>query len=501
MTSTDEKILDAPNEEQTDQEEKKQKMSLEVQVDRSGDCERHVTVTISREDIDRYLDDAFSEMMPTAAVPGFRPGRAPRKLIESRFRKEVSDQVKGSLLMDSIYQISQEQDYSPISEPDIQLDAVEVPKEGPMTFEFDVEVRPEFDLPQWKDLTINKPVHEFTKKDVDRQFTRILRRHSQVVPHNGPAETDDYITVDVKFQKDGVVASELKEETICIRPTLSFHDGKLENFDRLMKGAQAGDVKEAVITLSPDAPNEELRGQDVDVTFQVRDVQKVELPELDGELLDQLGGFDSEGELRDAVQGSLEKQLAYQQQQSMRQQITAQLTRSADWKLPPGLLNRQGRRELERAVLELQAAGFGEEEIRAHENELRQNSQASTAAALKEHFILERIAEEEEIEDAPDDYDHEIELIAQQQQSSPRRVRARLEKQGTMDVLRNQIIERKVIELIASHAKFNETKYQPPDSDNIEAIEHTIGGGDETNIPEANHGEEAGELRQPADYT
>ena len=121
---------------------------------------------------------------------------------------------------------------------------------------------------------------------------------------------------------------------------------------------------------------------------------------------------------------------------------------SANWDLPPELLKRQSRRELERAVLELRRSGFSDDQIRAHENELRQNTLSTTARALKEHFILERIAEEEKISDDPQDYENEIRLIAAQSGESVRRVRAQLEKRGLMDILRNQIIERKTIELV-----------------------------------------------------
>ena len=133
---------------------------------------------------------------------------------------------------------------------------------------------------------------------------------------------------------------------------------------------------------------------------------------------------------------------------------------AADWDLPPALLQRQSQRELQRAVMELQRSGFSEDEIHAHENDLRQNSQAATARALKEHFIFERIAEEEEIDAGEENYEAEIRLIAEQSGESPRRVRARLEKSGWMDVLRNQIVERKVIERILDHAKFKEVPYE-----------------------------------------
>ena len=111
-----------------EKEEESLPLELDVQFTSPSACERHVTVTISRADIDRYFDDAFGEMMPTAAVPGFRAGRAPRKIVESRFRDEVSEQVKSSLLLDSLEQISTEQRFTAISEPNFDLEAVEVPK-------------------------------------------------------------------------------------------------------------------------------------------------------------------------------------------------------------------------------------------------------------------------------------------------------------------------------------------------------------------------------------
>jgi trigger factor len=134
-------------------------------------------------------------------------------------------------------------------------------------------------------------------------------------------------------------------------------------------------------------------------------------------------------------------------------------------------------------VLELRRAGFGDDEIRAHENEIRQNSRRSTERALKEHFILERIAEDEEIDAEEPDYTTEIALIAGQSGDSPRRVRARLEKSGSMDVLRNQIIERKVIERILETAQFKEVPFEFERSD-AEALDQSAGGHG-AEIPEA----------------
>ena len=459
-----------------------QPLQLQVEVTSPSACERHVTVTISRDDIDRYLDDAFGEMMPTANVPGFRIGRAPRKVVENRFRDEVTEQVKSALLLDSLEQISQEERFTAISEPDFDLEAVEVPKEGSMTFEFTIEVRPEFDLPKWRGLTLKRPVREFTDADVDEQLEQMLSRYGQLVPHEGPANEGDYLSVSITTTDDGRQVAREDEEVIRIRPTLSFRDARLEGFAKLMMGAQAGDHRKAEVTLSKDSPNAELRGKKVALEFEVLDVKKLKLPELTPEFLQELGNFESEERLREAIRMNLQRQLEYQQQRNARAQISALLTKSADWELPPGLLERQSARELERAVMELRRSGFSESEIRARENLLRQNSAASTSTALKEHFILERIAEEEKIDVDEGDYDKEIFLIAAQSGESPRRVRAQLEKRGLMDVLRNQIIERKVLELVQSEAKFKDEPYEPQKTD-TEAVSIAAGGGTGGAIP------------------
>ena len=495
--STDE-LQDNPDVE-TEQEEAIEPLNLDVNIESPSACERHITVTISREDIDRYFDGAFSERMPTAAVPGFRAGRAPRKLIEARFRKEVAEQIKGSLLIDSMAQINEEHDLAAISEPDIDLEAVEVPDEGPMKFEFDLEVRPDFELPQWKGLKIKRPTSEFTDAEVDAQLKHILAQHCRRVPTTDPAGAGDFVNVNLTVTHDGNQLAADTERTLCVRPTLSFRDGNIQGFDKLMIGAKANDRREAKLKLVDSAPNEELAGKEVDVTFEVLDVKKSELPEMTSEFLGELGDFENEGDLRDAIKDNLQRQLEYQQQQQARQQVTQLLTEAAGWQLPQALLKRQSGRELERSVLELRRSGFSESDIQAHANELRQNSRETTATALREHFILERIAEEESIDADDADYDREVNLIAMQSGDSPRRVRAQLDKRGLMDSLRNQIVERKVIDLVLEHAKFTDVEFKQSGR-NVEAIDLAAGGGEESEIPVAKHADPE-ELSTPKEHS
>jgi trigger factor len=331
-------------------------------------------------------------------------------------------------------------------------------------------------------------MREFNATDVEQTLQDVLARRGRLVPFNGPAASGDYISANLTFRHGDDVLSSAEEEVIRIRPVLSFRDGNIKNFDKLMDGVRAGETRNAEAELSEDAPNAALRGQKVAATFEVLEVKKLEVPELTPELLDELGGFADEAELRDAIRDQLGRQLEYDQHRRAREQITAALTVAANWELPPAMLQRQSRRELQRAVMELQRSGFSDDDIHAHENALRQNSMASTARALKEHFILERIAEDEQIDAGEEDYESEIRLIAAQSDESPRRVRARLEKSGSMDVLRNQIIERKVIDRILAHATFKEVPYHLHRTDEA-AVDRAAGGGEEAEIPAAKYDE------------
>ncbi|MDD3469233.1 MAG: trigger factor [Thermoguttaceae bacterium] len=457
--------------------EEVKKLALTTHVEPKGACVRHITVRVARSDVDRYLDQDYSELVKTAFVPGFRVGHAPRRLVEARFKEDVSDRVKMNLIMDSLGQVNEEQDLAPISEPDLDPESVQLPEDGDLVYEYDQEVRPEFTVPDWKGLKIEKPVREITDADVTESLQNVLARYAHLDTKDGEAVLGDYVNVAMKFTHEGKTLSQADDEVIRLRPILTFRDGKIENFGELLAGKKAGDEVVGAATLSEDAPNYGLRGQKIDVAITVKEVKRLVLPELTKAFLEEIG-FESEDELFKAIHTRLDRQLEYQQQQSARRQITEQLAVGADWELPPELLRRQTERELARFVMELQRSGFDDQQILSYENVLRQNQSKATATSLREHFIFEKIAENENIEDTPEDYDLEIALMGYQSGESPRRIRARLEKTGRMDVLRNQIIERKVIEKILAAATFEEKPYQPEPVD-AEALGITVGGEEE----------------------
>jgi trigger factor len=476
-----EQVPGAPPEE-TGEEKKPDKLHQTVEMTDVGPCKKHIKVTIDRADIDKKLDEKYSELVHDSNVKGFRPGKAPRAVIVRRFQKDVTDQVRGQLLLQSLEQLADEHEVAPLSSPEIDPTAIEIPKEGPLIYEFDVEVRPEFDLPNYKGLQLKRPVKVFTDEDVAQEERRILAPYGQLVPKpEGNAQLGDYVTVDMTARDGDRVLGELKELTLRVDARLAFKDGVAEKFAEQVKGAGAGDTRTVDITMSDAAASPDLRGKKVQGTLAVKEVKTLRLPELTHEFLHTFGVHTPE-QLREQIRVLLQRRLEYTQRQWARRQVLEHIAAASQWELPNDLLLRQARRALQRRIMEMRDAGISEEEIRGRQRLLEQDILKSTALSLKEHFVLQKIAEVEKIEVDDDQINEEIERMALQSDESPRRVRARLEKEDQMDALAAQIVERNALDLVLQHAEYQDV---PLD----QAEEARVGTVEEQAVP--------GELKDP----
>jgi len=434
----------------------KPKLDLDVQITDAGPCKKHLKVAIARSDIDRQFQDSLGEVRKDAQVPGFRPGRAPKSLVERRFRKEVSGQVKSALLMTCLEQLDEDYKLNPIAQPELDVAAIELPDEGPMRFEMDVEVQPDIVLPPYKALAVKRPVRDITDADVEAQQRTFLERYAQLVPKTaGGAEVGDFVTADLTFHKDGVTLNQAKEIQFRLQPELRFQDGRVPNLADTLAGANPGQAREAEALIGTASPDPALRGQAIRVTFHVHDLKQLRLPAVDEAFLRGIG-FDTQEELSVALRGVLERRLQFQQRQAIRREILEQLLKETSFDLPADLVKRQELSTLRRQVAEMRQAGSSDAEIRAREAEVRANAHESTLQSLKEFFLLSKIADAEGVKVEEEDLEQEIEVIASRTDETPRRVRARIEKEGLAEQLAAQILERKTIDRILEYVKYEE---------------------------------------------
>jgi trigger factor len=437
------------------------KLAQAVEIKDAGPCKKHIKVTVERPQIDERFDEKFTEitLSDQPQVRGFRPGKAPRKMIEKRYYDTVAEEVKTQVLMASLEQLAEEQSISPLSPPDLDPNAITIPKEGPFVYEFDIEVRPEFDLPPYKGLKLRRPVHTYTDAEVAKERKRLLEPYGQLAPKDGDpptVEVDDYVTADVVIKLGDRELNKLNEVRFKIEKQLALSDGIAEDFGEKMTGAKPGDERTVDITLSQELGVEALRGRKVQATFTVKDIKVVRPPELTRELLEDVFGVSTPESFDEFVGTLLNRRLEYTQRQEARKQVLDLLAASANWDLPQDLLRRQARKTLARRVMEMKNAGMSDDQIRGRQRLLEQDVLRSTAAALKEHFVLQKVAEVEKLEIEDQDLDEEIDRVADQSGESPRKVRARMEKEDLMEALATDLLERKALDLILNDATFED---------------------------------------------
>lgn len=445
--STDTAAPETEENQQADAE----RIELSTNVTSTGPCERHYVVTIPRSEVDREFRKSFDNIAPKAELPGFRSGKVPRKLVESRFRKQVAEQVRQTLVVTALQQITESGEISAISEPDMDYGAVTLPDSGDFTFEFTIEVRPDFDTPDWKGLKLRRPTFEMSDEFIEQQLMRTMESWFDGRLVEEPAQAGDRLLVNITATADGETLNRIGEELITLREQVSFADCVIENFSDKMVGATAGQTVSYDVQLKRSGQDP----QNVRVDFELLEVQRIDRQQLESYDPADLG-FDNQDELRAYVRKELESQRDFMQQQNLRKQITEVLLANSQWEMPEKLVKNQTNRELQRRALEMQRNNVSQEEISLAINALRQNASSEVTNSLREHFVLEKIGEELKIEPTETDYEGEVERIAARSDVTPRRMRAYLERTGQMDAIRNQIIEREVINRIIGEAQLED---------------------------------------------
>ncbi len=441
-------------------EEESSKMALQVKITDVGSCRKHVSVTVSEADVAAIRKNAVEELGGKAQVPGFRVGKVPHALLQKRFKTEISADIKQKVLLASLEQLSDENDIEPISEPKIDVESLDIPDSGDFHYEFEVEVRPDFELPDYDGIRLTRSSGELLDGEFDVYKQQFLMSYAERLTTDDPASDGDSVICDMTFTHEGRVVREVKGQSLQLRPQLNFQDAILDGFGKLMAGAKTGDIREAAVMISLQSPVVEMRGEKVTAKFEVLEVQHLRIPVIDKEFCERLGA-ESEEELEQKLRESLTRQAEYQQRQETRRQVLEKITASADWDLPESLVRQQTENALRRELLEMSQAGFTPEQIATRESKIRQEALETTRQALKEHFVLDKIATKENIECDQSDIDRELVMMSFQSGEPVRKIRARLVKSGMIENLEAQLRERKAVDFILSKATFEEVPRPP----------------------------------------
>jgi trigger factor len=435
-------------------ETKTEEIKNKVKITDSGPCKKKVSVEIPPEKISKALDEQYEDLRKNALVPGFRKGRAPRRLLEKRFGKESTLQVKLKLLMDASEAALKDNNVEAIGEPNIEHEKVELPEKGPMKFEFEIETRPEFKLPELEGLPVEKPKLEVTDEQVNNDVMELQKRMGTWKPKDGKIALDDQIVADVTLKSDSE-SEKIANSEIYIRPRGFAGKVVIEDLDKLLVGAKAGDTKTTTVDVPPTFFEEKYRGKKVEVEIKINDVKALVPVELNDEFFKRVGIADI-NELKTNLRKRSEQNLQRQQQDAMRQEVRNYLLGKIEIDLPADVVADQSSHILQRQYTRMLLQGAKAEDIKKQMEQLKASSEEQAKESLKAFFIMDAVAKKFGIEATDEEINGYIAQAAMYRQVRPEKLREQMSRDGSLAEAALEIREIKCIDKILETAKITE---------------------------------------------
>jgi trigger factor len=441
------------------EEQEQQELKNNVTIEEAGPCRKKVIVEVPEESVKKATDEQYENLRKDAAVPGFRKGRAPRRLLEKRFGKDASEQVKLKLLAEASDAALKDNELDVLRDPDIDYEKVELPEEGPLKFEFEIEVRPQFDLPSLEGIAVEKTKLEVTDDQVDREIEQLQKWSGLWSPReDGKIELEDRITADVALKVEDVEEEEkLNNIEIFVRQNGSVGNVPVENLDELLIGAKAGDKKQTTVEVPETYFREEYRGKKIDVTIEIEDVKWLKPAELDEAFLQRLG-VENEAELRDRISDTVQGRLEQQSRSEMTEQVYKYLLDNTEFDLPVDIVADQSATLLQRQYSNLMMRGIAREQIEQQMQQLQAASAEQAERQLKTFFIMDNIADQLKIEVSDEEVNGHIAQLAIQRQQRPEKMREDMARDGSLAQFKLQVREDKCIAKLLESAKITEVE-------------------------------------------
>jgi trigger factor len=409
-----------------------------------------LTVEVEPKRVKQAFDRAARELAKQVNLPGFRPGKAPRRLLEQRFGDGVIAQTAmENSLSDFYVEALQEQDLDVVSQPEVDVETFD--ETDGCTFTATVEVRPSFEVPDHEGIDVTFPEWDVEDDDVDAQLEQLRERFAEVDEVERAAASGDLVTMSLRVELDG---EELESAHVEDALYEIGSQGVTPKLDEELVGKEAGDGFSYEDALPDEYP--EHGGEQATFHVTVKDVREKTLPELDDDFAATASGFDTIDELRKDVRDSLLRRKVEQAQHDLRGRILEAYLARVDVPLPEAMV--EADKQARMAQLEQQAERFGidVEDLLGMEDTSREdfesNATKQAEQTVKAQLVLDALARKLEVGVDPSDIDREIVRHAQANGVSPQEIANVIQQQGSLPALLGDILRRKAIDAIVATA-------------------------------------------------
>jgi trigger factor len=426
--------------------------SLSVSTIAAGPVRRTLEIEVDAKRVRHAFDRAYRNLARSVRVRGFRPGKAPRAVLEKLYGASLAEEIERVLVSETLPEAVSQSGLAPVSEPSV--DAVPPDPDGPFRYTASVEVKPEIALPELSGLPARRPVVLVPEDDVDRELEALRERRAPLEdePEGTPASGGAILTLDYAGTIDGTPFEGGSAEGA----TVELGAGRLvPGFEEQLEGATAGSEREIRVTFSEDYPSADVAGREAVFAVRVRQVKRRELPALDDDFARSVGEFESLAALRERIAQDLREGRERAAQQETRRSLLDALLERTPFEVPPGMVER---RLVQRLAAAHQQLGSVMPEHELHERlaQWREQWRPLAEREVREALVLEAVAAQQGLEVAPEEVDARLEQMAREQGVDPARLRRAHEERGLTAALAAQMREEQALEFLLSEAKVEE---------------------------------------------
>jgi trigger factor len=429
---------------------------MKVQVEKKPESVSTLKIELPAEEVSKEWDTIANSFARFAKIPGYRPGKAPRTVIDKRFRKEIQEEVTKKLVSKSYREAIEQKKLRVASLTN--LEDVQFGQDKSMRFQATVVTAPEFKLPDYKNIPVELPDTKVTEAEIDATIERLRDQTADFVdvPERG-AQMEDFVVIDFEGTVGGKPISE-----VAPNASKNLHGGKkfwlrlapdnfLPKFCEQVVEQKKDETRTVIVDFPADFLVKELAGKQASYNVTLGEIKEKVLPAVDDAFAAKLLPGKTLADLRHTIEHDLEHEKEHQVEHAKEEQIIKYLQENTKVDLPPPLLRNEMKRALAELVQRNRARGIPDEMLKEKEKELIETAASVAHHRLKTNFILERIAEQEKIEVTREDVDLRIRQEAQRYNISADKMRKELEEHDGLNTLAEQILLGKTLDFLKAN--------------------------------------------------
>jgi trigger factor len=411
-----------------------------------NETRKNLRVEIPTDIVNAAIDRIAQSYSRRARIPGFRPGKAPPRVIKQRYKSEILHDVAHDLIAHAVDDALRERGVEAVEPPDIR--DVTVEENQPLTFTASFDTVPAFETGDYGSLSVHRPAAAVPEEAVTQALQRLLERAARFEAVEGRGvDHGDTLTVDLD-RKDAEGKTDSHKDVNVELGAKANPPG----FDEQLLGLEVGSTKAFTVQYPSDYAISELAGQGVSYNVLVKGLRRRVLPELDDEFAKDMGQFDTLEALKARVREDLEHEARHAAERDVRADLMKQLAGRVPFEVPPSLVERELDRRIEDFAQRLMQQQIDPRQAGIDWNQFRESQREVAQEAVAGALYLDEVARREQLDVTADEIDAEIGRYAERTGRTPAAVRAALEKERGLSRVSNGLRREKSIDFLMARA-------------------------------------------------